>query len=535
MTINQFSQELEYLIRARYSVIYVNSPEEERALDLISGICRKLNKRIITWTATRGLELNNSCLDNKSLDFKTAISMAEELAKEPTIFIWLDVHGYFKNTSSIINTRRFKEFSQNIRKGLPSNSIIISTVIEIPVELQKEVAILDLPLPTLDQAKTIISNFLTSFRNNPTLVLDQSPETLDVLGRAALGLTQAEIENSLAKALVQYQKITSDQVESILDEKKQIIRKSGILEYISTESLELEDIGGLQNLKRWLDKRKGAFSMEAQDYGIQWPKGVMVVGVPGCGKSLSAKCVASAWKMPLIRLDLGRVFSGIVGSSEANMRIALSTCEALAPCIVWIDEIEKALSGIGSSSDGGTATRIFGTLLTWMQEKNSPVFVFATANNIDSLPPELLRKGRFDETFFVDLPNETERKEIFKIHIKKLKRNINGFNLDELTNHSGEMHWGEGVRLTGSEIEAAVKEGLLESYYRKKSIDSGTDLTTEDIIQAMSRMVPLAKVKQSEITQLKNWANQNAVRASLVNHDIQNNIQEINVGRNIDF
>ncbi|MPM28276.1 ATP-dependent zinc metalloprotease FtsH [bioreactor metagenome] len=277
--------------------------------------------------------------------------------------------------------------------------------------------------------------------------------------------------------------------------------------------------------------------MEAMEYGIEWPKGVLLVGVPGCGKSLCAKCVAASWKMPLLRLDLGKVFSGIVGSSEANMRMALSICETVSPSIIWIDEIEKALSGIGSgASDGGTATRIFGTLLTWMQEKTSPVFVFATANNINSIPPELLRKGRFDEIFFVDLPNEDERAEIFKIHIEKLKRNVSKFDIETLVECSGEKFWGEGVRLTGAEIEAAVREGLLESFYDKVENHNDTkDLCTEDIVKSIKRSVPLAQIRQRELKGLRDWASQNAVRASNMYQGVKQESIEITVGRNIDF
>lgn len=535
--LTEFIKEAEYLIRARYSILYVYTSEEERAVEVFQNIGKDLNKRIITWTATKGLVLDGKELDQKSTDFKTALAMAEELANEPTLFLWLDLHPYLRSSSSHVYIRTFREFSQKIRTGFPSNSVVISPTMEIPIELQKEITILDLPLPNLDEVKQIIMQFTNTYRGREGVNIDQSETVIDALASAAVGLSHSEIENCLAKSLVKDHDISLSDVSTILEEKKQIIRKSGILEYISTEDLDLDDIGGLENLKRWLIKRKSSYTAEAREFGINWPKGVLLTGVPGCGKSSCAKSVAAAWKMPLLRLDLGRVFSGLVGSSEANMRSVLAMCEAVSPSIVWIDEIEKALSGVGNgASDGGTATRIFGTLLTWMQEKKSPVFVFATANNIDQLPAELLRKGRFDEVFFVDLPNAEERTEIFRIHIERLKRDIEKFDLRLLVEASGESSLGDGVRLTGSEIESSIREGLLDAFsQRLNGLENNRDLTTDDILKAIERTVPLAKSRQFEIVNLRKWANQNAVRASLASNVDIGVTKEQSVGRSIDF
>lgn len=537
--LSAFIEEVEYLIRARYSILYIHTAEEERAIEVFEQIGKSLNKRIITWTVTNGLVLDGKELDPKSTDFRTALSMAEELAKVPTLFLWCDLHPFIASSSSPAYIRAFREFAQSIKTGFPSNCIVIAPTLEIPIELQKEITIVDLPLPDLDEVKQIIVQFTNQYKGREGILIDQSPPVIEALARAAVGLTQSEIENCLAKSLVKNRGISDEDVSSMLDEKKQIIRKSGILEYVSTEDLRLEQIGGLDNLKRWLMKRKASYSLEAREFGISWPKGVLLVGVPGCGKSLCAKSVAAAWQMPLLRLDLGRVFAGIVGSSEANMRSALAMCEAVAPSIVWIDEIEKALSGVGNGrSDGGVATRIFGTLLTWMQEKKSPVFVFATANNIDQLPTELLRKGRFDEIFFVDLPSKEERAEIFKIHIDRIKRNVDRFNIPLLVEASGESYWGQGIRLTGSEIEYAVHEGLMEAFSQRMHEDmEWRDLTTDDIIKAIQRTVPLAKSREHEISKLRDWANVHAVRASLSSNSavVPGNSREELVGRNIDF
>jgi ATP-dependent 26S proteasome regulatory subunit len=535
VNVTEFTNELECLIRARYTAVYITTFEEERALEIISRLAQKIGKRVIKWTSTQGFILDSKLLDIKSIDFKTAISMAEELAKEPTLLVWCDIHNYFKSQPTFV--RCFKELCQKLREGFPSNSIIISPIMEIPIELQKEINILELPLPDRDETRNIIELFSKNYIGKEGISININSNSLDSLGRAGVGLSKQEIENCLAKSLVKNRAIGEENFDLILQEKRQIIKKLGILEYIPTEDFNLEKIGGLQNLKRWLEKRKYTFSSDAKKFGLEFPKGVLLIGVPGCGKSLSAKCVASTWKMPLLKLDMGRIFSGIVGSSEENMRMALNLCETVSPAILWIDEIEKGLSGTGNGeSDGGTATRVFGNLLTWMQEKRSPVFVFATANQVNNLPPELLRKGRFDEIFFVDLPSADERKEIFSIIIKSCGRNPDDFDLDKLVDLSGEITFGDGVRLTGSEIEAVIKAGILEAFFDKIKNDNNTrDVTTEDFISAMTRLVPIAKSHKESLSVLRDWANENAIRASIVSTELVGVKEEISVGRNIDF
>jgi len=534
MNYKEFVFELECLIRARYSAICISTFEEERCISTVKTIAQKLGKRLIIWTATNGLMLDDKILDQKSLDFKTAVTMSESLGKEPTLFIFCDAHTYLKNQP--VNIRAFKDLCQKLRAGCPSNSFLLSPSFEIPIELQKEISILDLPLPDKDEAGIIVDKFAQNYAGNPGLKVSCNKGECDKISQACAGLAQSEIENSLAKALVKNKALTENEVGLILDEKKQIIRKAGILEYISTESFDLSKVGGLHNLKKWLEKRKTAFTQSAKDFGVEYPKGVLLTGIPGCGKSLSAKCIATAWNMPLLKLDMGKIFAGIVGSSEANMRLALNLCEAVAPAILWIDEIEKGLSGSGSgSSDGGTSTRVFGNLLTWMQEKKSPVFIFATANKIQGLPPELLRKGRFDEIFFIDLPSEEERKEIFSIVIKNCQRDDSRYDLERLVETTGENKFGEGVRLTGSEIEAVVKDALLEAYYRTSSSGAHSDMTTEDIVSEINKIVPLAKSRADDIKTIRSWAGENAVRATVTSPKAVETSHEVSVGRNIEF
>ena len=295
--------------------------------------------------------------------------------------------------------------------------------------------------------------------------------------------------------------LSSSAVETVTAEKKQIIRKSGLLEYYDNTEL-IEHVGGLTTLKGWLRKRVRAFTDEARAFGLPAPKGILLVGVQGCGKSLIARSVAGMWRLPLLRLDAGRLFSSLVGSSEDNLRHAIRTAESVAPAVLWVDEIEKGFAGVGSSniSDAGTAARVFGSFVTWLQEKQKPVFVVATANHIGTLPPELVRKGRFDEIFFVDLPSAVERAEIWRIHLARRNRDPDQFDLTTLAMAS------EG--LSGAEIEQAVIAGLYEAF------DAGRPLVLGDLLDVLNETVPLSAMMREELDGLRNWAKRRARPAS---------------------
>lgn len=525
-------------IKARYAVLVIESFEEERALSVIQSVARDLNHTLYLWNSTQGVMYNGSVIGEKTFDFKIALDFCEEKAKEKdskNIFVFSDAHNYLTGNSNPIYRRRLKDFAIAIRnKGYRSNCIIISPAFEISNDIQKEITLIDFPLPSRDEVKTQISNFINSWRGNPKVTINVDANLLEKYVDAAVGLTMLEIENCLAKSLVSDQKLDETDLRDLLNEKKQIIRKTGILEYIDSK-LNLNDVGGLFTLKKWLNLRSHCFEMDAKNFGILPPKGLLLTGVPGCGKSLTAKCVASAWNMPLLRLDMGKIFQGIVGSSESNIRLALKTAEAISPCILWIDEIEKGLSGAGGGGgDGGTSVRVFGTLLTWMQEKTSPVFVFATANNINGLPPELLRKGRFDEIFFVDFPSSEERKKILEIHISKLKRDLKQFDLNRLSKLSGEEKFGKDVVLAGAELEAWVADSLIEAFSRKIDGDAKADLSMQDFETTINRVVPMGQMRKDEFTKLRQWANENAVSAS-VNSDSNANNEAFIGGRRIDF
>ncbi len=537
------SKSLTDYIKARYAVLVIESFEEERVLGELQGIAKAINHDLYIWNSTDGVTYANGsgASQEKTLDFTAALKFCENRAKEQgsrNIFVFCDADGYLNNKAPAANRRRLRDFAINIRKkGYVSNCIIIAPTFEITTDLQKEVTLIDFPLPSREEVKSIISAFLEQYKNVQGVTINVDNELLDKFVDASIGLTKLEIDNCLARALVSNRRIDASDLKGILAEKKQIIRKTGILEYIDSQ-LNLNDVGGLQTLKKWLELRSHCFGDEAMKFGVKPPKGVLLTGIPGCGKSLTAKCVATAWNMPLLRLDMGKIFQGVVGSSESNIRLALKTAEAISPSILWIDEIEKGLSGAsGGGGDGGTSVRVFGTLLTWMQEKTSPVFVFATANNINGLPPELLRKGRFDEIFFVDFPSSEERKKILEIHISKLGRNKADFDLNRLAELSGESQFGKDVVLAGAELEAWVSDALIQAFSRRIDGEQNADLSMKDFETTIKRVVPMGQMRKDEFLKIREWANENAVSASLSQNTPNGVVQseEFIGGRKLDF
>ena len=513
-----FSINLRNHIRARYSIVQVVTFEETRALAEIARISQDLKHEFYVWSASSGLLKDGKSAAERSADLRVAIDFCEERArtKEPFIFVFLDASTTIAQNGNPVYRRRLKDFAINIRThGYRANCILLGPSSEIPLDLQKEITLLDFPIPDRAMVKSTISSFVAAHKANTRLTIDVGPATLDRLTEAAVGLTLTEIESCLSKALVDDLRLDGSDVSVMIDEKQQIIRKSGILDYIDASALSLDNVGGLETLKRWLESRSIAFGEAAKAFGLAPPKGVLLTGIPGCGKSLTAKCVAASWRVPLLKLDMGKVFHGVVGSSEANIRHALATAEAIAPAVLWIDEIEKGLGGsAGGGGDGGTAVRVFGTLLTWMQDKSSPVFVLATANDISGMPPELLRKGRFDEIFFVDLPSASERAAIITMQIRTLGRDPSKFDISKLASLSGELCLGDGIRLSGAELEAWVKDAMHEAYKRRLTADPTADLEMADLEQTIVRIVPMAQMSQTEIAKLRQWGSDNAVSAS---------------------
>lgn len=530
---NSFKAELKSLISARYPLIHVMTHEEHRAIREIASVVAQTKQMLFFWSTSKGVfsltdddilgrQKRDPKLELDLADLAVALEFFEKKAKsgESFVCVLLDPTPYLNDkVANPIYRRRLRDFAINIRtKGYHSSCLMISPSINIPYELEKEITILDFPLPDREEIRHIIVIFLNGIKKSDLVSFDDKPEFIEQLIDALLGLTYGEIENALAKAVVDDLQLNVDDVERIFRQKQQIIRKSGILEYYDVHDLSLAEVGGLDVLKKWQNIREAAFSVEAQSYGILPPKGVLLTGVPGCGKSLSAKCAAASWRLPLVRLDMGKIYASLVGSSEERMRSAIQTCEAVAPCVLWIDEIEKGLPGrTRFVGDSGVSLRVLSSFLTWLQEKTAPVFVFATANQIEMLPPELLRKGRFDEIFFVDLPIGPERREILQIHIGNANRDPANYDLDELVQLSGAQGNEHGVALTGAEIASWVNEALIHSFYRRKQTgDQGIDLSMDDFRAVRRRLVPLAKLREADIKEMRDWADEHAIRASAV-------------------
>jgi len=503
--IKKVNDKLEILIRARYPVINIVSWEERRVEEALIEIARKRNKGLYLWTATDGLS-SPMIGGHFSESLKHPIAVLDHImkSKEPSvIFVLKDFHPFMGEPMVI---RKIKDVADAIRKSR-NTLVLLGPEPKIPPELEKIITIVDYPLPDFQELDGLLNELINAVKKNPNVVIDLTPETKEKIIKAAMGLTRQESESAFAKALVQNNRLGEEDIDVILSEKEQIIRKSGILEYYHSTD-KFSHIGGLQKLKNWFIKRSSAFTERAREYGLPQPKGILLLGVQGCGKSLCAKVVSSLWNLPLLRLDIGRVFSGIVGSSESNMRRAILIAETLSPCILWIDEIEKGLAGIRSSgmSDGGTTARIFATLLSWMQEKTKPVFVISTANDISQLPPELLRKGRFDEIFFVDLPNTLERKQILNIHLRKRGRDPADFDLKSLIEASRGF--------SGAEIEQAIISSMYDAF-----ADNEREINSADILKSLKETYPLSKTMADRIDELRQWARDRARMASPVDRE----------------
>lgn len=486
-------EEISILIQAQYPLIYLVTSEEERTERAIATIAqaKSQQRRVFVWTVTHGIvEYGQSrhITQHNTVSPEAAIQWVIQ-QKESGIYIFKDLHPFIDSPAT---TRWLRDAIAGF-KGTQKTIILMSPMQQIPIELEKEVVVLDYPLPDLAELNQVLSNQLELTKNRRT-----TTETREKLLKATLGLTRDEAEKVYRKAYVKAGRLTEGEVDIVLSEKKQLIRRNGILEYIE-EDETLDSVGGLEELKRWLRQRSNAFTERAREYGLPQPKGMLILGVPGCGKSLIAKTTSRLWGLPLLRLDMGRVYDGsMVGRSEANLRNALKTAESISPAILFIDELDKSFAGTSGSSDsdGGTSSRIFGSFLTWMQEKTSPVFVMATANRVERLPGEFLRKGRFDEIFFVDLPTSDERQEIFKIHLTKRRRDITRFDVEQLAKVS------DGF--SGAEIEQALIAAMYEAFAQDR------EFTQLDIIAAIKSTLPLSKTMTEQVTALRDWARQRA-------------------------
>lgn len=479
--------EIEDLIRARYSLIWVTSPEEARVEESLRKLCVEREMRLEVWSITEGFKVIANGQGTR--DVKDPMKAIDHVIRSEgrALFVLRDFHPFLKEPAVV---RRLRDAAHELRKTKKTLAVL-SPVTKVPPELEKSIsAVLDWELPNRQEIEQAARKVLPSLPQATQQVIESDPTFIERVVEGALGLTLVEAENVFAKSAVRTH--TFD-LETILEEKKQIIRKSGMLEYYEHRE-EFSDVGGMDVLKDWLVKRRSAFGSRAKDFGLPLPKGILLIGVPGTGKSLTAKAVGALWQMPLLRLDVGKIFAGLVGSSEENIRSVIKTAEAIAPAILWIDELEKGFSGTQSSgsTDGGTTSRVFGTFITWLQEKTTPVFVIATANNVHQLPPELLRKGRFDEIFFCDLPDREDRRQILDIHLRKKNRDPGQFDMDKLIDAT--------VDYSGAELEQAVIAALYDAF------DTGNDLSTDGLLKTVSDIVPLAITMREMIESMREWA-----------------------------
>jgi len=504
--------EIELCIRANYPILYVVSPEETRFVEELERICRRNRRKLWAHTISTGLyriaiaRRNEPGREGKIGEvqdqLKDPIALLEHLKKSPPdegIFLLMDFDAVIRDP---LVQRLLKDIARHF-KASRNSIVILSPIRDLPRALEHEIYLLDFGLPSKDNLSATLESVLTTLaQRGVTIELDQTDrERLIIAGQ---GLAMDEFENCLARAVVKSKGIIdATMIDEIVASKKQIIKKTGILEFFDTRET-MDQVGGLENVKSWLSKRQQAFTEKARDYGLPHPKGILLLGIQGCGKSLTAKACAALWKFPLLRLDTGKLFSSQVGGSEKNTRQAIRTAEALAPCILWIDEIEKSMAGVGSSSnsDAGTAARVFASIATWLQEKTASVFVFATANTVTSLPPELIRKGRWDEIFFLDLPGLGERRSIISIHLEKRKRRLQDFDLPLLAEKC------EGF--SGAEIEQAIIDGLYDAF------DDNRPLNTDDILRSFQDTVPLSITMQENVQALRTWAR---TRARLASND----------------
>lgn len=469
-------------VRAGYPGLYVVSHEEQRVDGEMKAIAKQLKYNLVFWSVVDGLVNATAKTSTPTAQEPLEALIAIQELPEKSIVLLRDFHLFLSDPNPIL-IRQLKDVLQQA-KTKNKTLIIMGCRICLPPELERELTVVEFALPDKAQLGHVLNGICESAQLKP--LEDEERETvLD----AACGLTTIEAENAFALSVVERKTVDC---KVVAREKAQAVKKNGLLEIIET-SESLDSIGGLDLLKEWLVQRRDAFSKRAIDYGLPTPKGLLILGIPGTGKSLTAKATSKIFGMPLLKLDAGRLFGGLVGQSEGNLRSVIQTAEAIAPAVLWIDEIEKGFAGSKSSgvTDGGTSSRVFGSFISWMQEKQSPVFVVATANDVSQLPPEMLRKGRFDELFFVDLPNQTEREAIWTIQIAKYRRNAKDFDTVQLSRAT------EG--LTGSEIENVFVAAMF------KAFEGGKEPTDLDIAQVLTEFVPLSKLMGEQIAALRNW------------------------------
>jgi SpoVK/Ycf46/Vps4 family AAA+-type ATPase len=486
----KFNDELTLLLKARYPVIFINTIEEDRVEYVIrKHIKTNLNRSIYSWDFVDGYTNNPNNEGFAKRNPLQALELVERLTAEtPAIFLLKDFNRFLTDISI---SRKLKNIGR-LLKLQPKTIIIIGSEFNIPNELQDLVTIIQFQLPVEAEISQELTRLIKS------LNIEVESDLFESLTQACQGLSLERIRRVLSKIIATHKTIDQKSITILLNEKKQIISQTEILEYWSVNE-KITNIGGVKNLKDWLKKRKSSFGIQASNYGLPTPRGLLLVGIQGTGKSLTAKAIATEWQLPLLKLDVGKLFGGIVGESESRLRQMIEVSETLAPCILWIDEIDKAFSINETNGDSGTSNRVLATFISWLSEKTKPVFVVATANNIDRLPLEIIRKGRFDEIFFLDLPQKQEREQIFKIHIQEFRPNS-----WELFDYIKLAQLSESF--SGAEIKQSIIEAMYHAFYEER------EFTTEDICFALNELIPLAQLESNQTKKLQSWASSGRIR-----------------------
>ncbi|MDA0578759.1 MAG: protein kinase [Verrucomicrobia bacterium] len=487
---------IEVLLRSHFPLIFIESYEEERVLASLERIREVMAagqpSELYVWSETRGLTDRQGRIVPQTAGDPLAALQKVISSQEGGVFVFLDMHRHF----TPVSVRLIRDAVWTVKRQRKS-LVFVSPVLNLPAELEADVTLLSFPPPDMERLRDVVGG-VNGEADGGAAELDAALR--ESLARAVIGLTEREAGRVMRRAALLHGGLGWDCVAEVVRQKQQVVRKSGVLEFVEPD-VSFDNVGGLTNLKAWFRSRRRAFSPEGMRFGLRLPRGAVLVGVPGCGKSLSAKALAADWQVPLLRLDMGRLRGSLVGESERRLRQALSTADLTAPCVLWIDELEKAFSGLGSAHDGGVSQRMFGMFLNWLSEKRTPVFTVATANNVQQLPAEFTRKGRFDEVFFVGLPDEEERRAIWKIHLQRPR------SVDAALDSEQMVELSDGY--TGAEIAEAVVAGMYQAF-----TEDARPVCAEDLAQALRETIPMSTSHRDAISDMEAWGRSYAVSAS---------------------
>jgi AAA+ superfamily predicted ATPase len=492
----QILQDLKKFILSKTSIVYVQSDEEDRVEGLLKELSATFQPRpkVFVWNPFQGLIGENETIENLKSPFDALDRVIH--SNEQAFYVFEGLHPLLNTDLSL--PRKLKDLHRSLRNRY-TTLFILAPILVVPEELKRDMVVYELPMPDATEVERTLMGIISASPQTSKLAESLTPELKDRMVKAALGLSLDQVARAFRSALIGRAGVDDSLIDAVIEEKGQLIKKSGILNLV-VHRPALEDIGGLENLKDWLKKRAKVLTGEGRSFGLQLPKGVLITGLSGCGKSLCAKAFASFWHVPLLHLDMARLYDGTIGEPEEALQVSLRTAESVAPCVLWIDEIEAGISIQSQKAGGGTQSRVFASFLTWMQEKSAFVFIAATANVIELLPPEVLRKGRFDQIFFVTLPNAQERKSIFSIHLRKNGADLSQINLDMLVKVT------EGFN--GAEIEQAVNGAMVEAF------NSGRPMNEHDLVISAGNIVPLSTTMREEMGRMERWAYNRAIPAS---------------------